>query len=92
MRKRKKKMSRLIRALIVIVDLVRSSQRSTDLVTSACQRRISHPPSPDGCTVASAVGDETLRLWNVFRDPQVAKPAPKAVREPFVHLYRTSIR
>ncbi|KAK8710568.1 hypothetical protein V6N13_145886 [Hibiscus sabdariffa] len=25
--------------------------------------------SPDGCTVASLVGDETPRLWNVFGDP-----------------------
>uniref|UniRef100_A0ACD5UV41 Uncharacterized protein n=1 Tax=Avena sativa TaxID=4498 RepID=A0ACD5UV41_AVESA len=31
--------------------------------------------SPDGCTVASAAGDETLRFWNVFGTPD----APKAV-------------
>ncbi|KAI9197745.1 hypothetical protein LWI28_003568 [Acer negundo] len=48
--------------------------------------------SPDGCTVASAAAGETLRFWNVFGDPQVAKPALKAVREPFAHLYHTSIR
>ncbi|KAK4857892.1 hypothetical protein QYF36_007829 [Acer negundo] len=35
--------------------------------------------SPDGCTVASAAAGETLRFWNVFGDPQVAKPALKAV-------------
>ncbi|KAM3243080.1 hypothetical protein ACQJBY_055199 [Aegilops geniculata] len=34
--------------------------------------------SPDGCTVASAAADETLRFWNVFGTPEVAKPAPKA--------------
>ncbi|KAK2642866.1 hypothetical protein Ddye_024629 [Dipteronia dyeriana] len=48
--------------------------------------------SPDGCTVASAAADETLRFWNVFGDPQVAKLAPKAAREPFAHMYCTSIR
>ncbi|XP_072982789.1 cell division cycle 20.2, cofactor of APC complex-like [Typha latifolia] len=33
--------------------------------------------SPDGCTVASAAGDETLRFWNVFGAPEAAKPAAK---------------
>ncbi|KAL2453729.1 Cell division cycle 20.1 [Abeliophyllum distichum] len=44
--------------------------------------------SPDGCTVASAAGDETLRFWNVFGTPEVAKPAPKTNSEPFAHLNR----
>ena len=44
--------------------------------------------SPDGCTVASAAGDETLRFWNVFGTPEVAKPAPKANPEPFAHVSR----
>ncbi|KAK8589572.1 hypothetical protein V6N12_023966 [Hibiscus sabdariffa] len=29
--------------------------------------------SPDGCTVASAAADETLRIWNVFGDPKWLK-------------------
>ncbi|KAF8671746.1 hypothetical protein HU200_049867 [Digitaria exilis] len=34
--------------------------------------------SPDGCTVASAAADETLRFWNVFGNPEAPKPAAKA--------------
>ncbi|KAL5212809.1 hypothetical protein ABZP36_023656 [Zizania latifolia] len=34
--------------------------------------------NPDGCTVASAPADETIRFWNVFGSPEVAKPAAKA--------------
>ncbi|KAF9625209.1 hypothetical protein IFM89_020766 [Coptis chinensis] len=45
--------------------------------------------SPNGCTVASAAGDETLRFWNVFGTPEVAtKPAPKANPEPFAKVNR----
>ncbi|CAA2978698.1 cell division cycle, cofactor of APC complex-like [Olea europaea subsp. europaea] len=39
----------------------------------------------DGCTVASAAGDKTLRSWNVFGTPEPAKPAPKTNSEPFGH-------
>ncbi|XP_065850442.1 cell division cycle 20.2, cofactor of APC complex-like [Euphorbia lathyris] len=44
--------------------------------------------SPDGSTVATAAADETLRFWNVFGVPEVAKAAPKANPEPFSHLTR----
>ncbi|KAK9274972.1 hypothetical protein L1049_022229 [Liquidambar formosana] len=44
--------------------------------------------SPDGCTVASAAADETLRLWNVFGTPELAKTAPKTKTEPFVNFAR----
>ncbi|KAJ6697341.1 hypothetical protein OIU85_003688 [Salix viminalis] len=45
--------------------------------------------SPDGCTIATAAGDETLRFWNVFGVPEMAaKPAIKAKPEPFFHLNR----
>ncbi|KAE8076282.1 hypothetical protein FH972_014944 [Carpinus fangiana] len=33
--------------------------------------------SPNGCTVASAAGDELLVLWNVFGTPGLRKPAAK---------------
>ncbi|KAF3438653.1 hypothetical protein FNV43_RR21417 [Rhamnella rubrinervis] len=42
--------------------------------------------SPDGCTVASAAANETLRFWNVFGVPKSAKPAPKANPEPFANV------
>ncbi|KAF8407440.1 hypothetical protein HHK36_006573 [Tetracentron sinense] len=44
--------------------------------------------SPDGCTVASAAADETLKFWNVFGTPEVAKPAPKTNWEPFANIAR----
>ncbi|PKU66019.1 Protein FIZZY-RELATED 2 [Dendrobium catenatum] len=45
--------------------------------------------SPDGCTVATAAGDETLRFWNVFGNPEVDKPAAKTkCTEPFANYSR----
>ncbi|KAF5737383.1 hypothetical protein HS088_TW13G00263 [Tripterygium wilfordii] len=44
--------------------------------------------SPDGFTVATAAGDETLRFWKVFGTPEVAKTAPKENIEPFAHVTR----
>nr|GMC84644.1 cell division cycle 20.2, cofactor of APC complex-like [Ipomoea batatas] len=38
--------------------------------------------------VASAAGDETLRFWNVFETPELAKQAPKSNPEPFAHINR----
>ncbi|KAK6937151.1 WD40 repeat, partial [Dillenia turbinata] len=44
--------------------------------------------SPDGCTVASASADETLRFWNVFGTAKLVKPAPKTNPEPFENFTR----
>lgn len=45
--------------------------------------------SPNGYTVATAAGDETLRFWNVFGNPVVDKPASKKTySEPFAHYSR----
>ncbi|XP_021752411.1 cell division cycle 20.1, cofactor of APC complex-like [Chenopodium quinoa] len=43
--------------------------------------------SPDGLAVASA-GDETLRIWNVFGNPDQATPKKEVTHEPFAHVSR----
>lgn len=62
-----------------------SMVRMTELVGHT-ERVLYMTQSPDGCTVASA-GDETLRFWNVFGIPEVAKPAPKESPMPFSPRY-----
>ncbi|WRX08698.1 hypothetical protein QQP08_001185 [Theobroma cacao] len=42
--------------------------------------------SPDGCTVATAAGDETLQLQNLFATPEVA--TLKLKLEPVVNVSR----
>ncbi|GJZ28668.1 cell division cycle 20.2, cofactor of APC complex-like protein [Tanacetum coccineum] len=37
------------------------------------EARVLHMTQSDGCTVASAAGDETLRTWNVFGDQKLLK-------------------
>ncbi|XP_061357429.1 cell division cycle 20.1, cofactor of APC complex-like [Gastrolobium bilobum] len=45
--------------------------------------------SPDGCTVATAVGDQELRFWKAFGTPETCKPpASKAKTEPFANFNR----
>ncbi|XP_024027006.1 cell division cycle 20.2, cofactor of APC complex [Morus notabilis] len=44
--------------------------------------------SPDGRTVVSAAGDETLRFWNVFGTTEAAKRPETESPEPFAHLSR----
>lgn len=55
-------------------------------LTGHTSRALYMAQSPDGCTVASAAGDETLLFWNVFGTPGMSKP--KAYPEPFVHVSR----
>lgn len=44
--------------------------------------------SPDGHSVAS-VGDETLRIWNVFGSPDEVKSSKEtSAPEPFAHVSR----
>lgn len=44
--------------------------------------------SPDGVTVASIAGDETMRLWNVFGTTQLGKPGNERKKEPFSNFPR----
>ncbi|XP_068502463.1 cell division cycle 20.1, cofactor of APC complex-like isoform X2 [Phaseolus vulgaris] len=56
-------------------------------LTGHTSRVLSMTQSPEGCTVASAAADETLRLWNVFGGPEkAAKAKPRARTEPFGHV------
>ncbi|KAL5550090.1 hypothetical protein UlMin_000266 [Ulmus minor] len=55
-------------------------------LTGHTSRVISMAQSPDGCTVASAAADETLKFWNVFGVPEVAKSASKSKPEPFARF------
>ena len=64
------------------------SMVKTAELTGHTSRVLFMAQSPDGCTVASAAADETLRFWNVFGAPEVAKPATKAIREPFSQVNR----
>ena len=41
--------------------------------------------SLDGCTVASAAGDETLKFWNVFGVPEAKKPFSSQRADLFLH-------
>lgn len=43
--------------------------------------------SPDGCTVASASADQTVRIWNVFGTPGVSKPVREERQMPFAGSY-----
>ncbi|PQQ19224.1 cell division cycle 20.2 cofactor of APC complex [Prunus yedoensis var. nudiflora] len=56
-------------------------------LTGHTSRVLHMAQSPNGCTVASA-GGETLKLWNVFGDPEEVKPAPRPPKEPFAQVSR----
>ncbi|CAN1286229.1 Cell division cycle 20.1, cofactor of APC complex [Linum perenne] len=65
------------------------SMVKTAELTGHTSRVLFMAQSPDGCTVASAAGDETLRFWNVFGDPEATKKsAAKANPEPFAWANR----
>lgn len=51
-------------------------------------RVLSMAQSPDGSTVVSASGDETLRLWNVFGTPLSKKPRNESKPELFSNVPR----
>ncbi|CAN1168434.1 Cell division cycle 20.1, cofactor of APC complex [Linum perenne] len=65
------------------------SMVKTAELTGHTSRVLFMAQSPDGCTVASAAGDETLRFWNVFGDPEANKKSvKKANPEPFAWVNR----
>ncbi|KAH7554210.1 hypothetical protein JRO89_XS12G0135100 [Xanthoceras sorbifolium] len=64
-----------------------SMTKMTEL-TGHTSRVLFMAQSPDGYRVASAAADETLRFWNVFGTPEVAKHVRKTISEPFAHLSR----
>ncbi|KAE8725007.1 Cell division cycle 20.1, cofactor of APC complex [Hibiscus syriacus] len=72
----------------VIEPLANPLEISIDGEDGRANRSYYMAQSPDGCAVASAAGDETLRFWNVSGAPEVAKAAPKANHEPFSQLNR----
>ncbi|XP_065850512.1 cell division cycle 20.1, cofactor of APC complex-like [Euphorbia lathyris] len=43
-------------------------------LTGHTSRVLCMTPSPDGCTVATVAGDETLKFWNVFGVPAKQEP------------------
>lgn len=57
-----------------------SMVRSAELLGHS-QRVLHMAMSPDGSTVVSASGDETLRFWNVFEPPKTTARTKKAASE-----------
>ncbi|KAJ9678356.1 hypothetical protein PVL29_020508 [Vitis rotundifolia] len=58
-------------------------------LTGHTSRALFMAQSPDGRTVATAAGNETLKFWNAFGTPEVKKAAPKAEHPgPFPHIRR----
>ncbi|WCJ34132.1 Cell division cycle 20.2 cofactor of APC complex [Euphorbia peplus] len=57
-------------------------------LTGHTSRVLNMTQSPDGCTVASAAGDERLMLWNVFGNPEQKVTKREARREPFANISR----